>query len=242
MSRRCVRNGFLVSAGILACSLFSLSSAHAEVIWDGAASNGTGVFGHIGSNCAEPGSVTAVEDPTYGTVWQYDKPAGSDRCESRGITVGDSQFAYQEGQTYYFGWRSKLSSSVDSNANFQWKSYGDHTQNWPIVLKVVDGAYLMLQRQPGNEVHEPWSSTASPTEWNHFVLAIHVSSELTGGWIELWLNGTKQTFTNGSDRWPCRTLDDENHPKWGVYGATDDPVVNLVHGLRMGTSYEDVAG
>lgn len=242
MSRRRVHSGILFSILLLAFSLCVLPSAHAEVIWDGAASNGTGVFGHIGSNCSSPGSFAAAEDPTYGTVWRYDKPAGLDRCESRGITVGDSQFEYQEGETYYFGWRSKLSDPVDNNATFQWKSYGDHTQNWPMVLKVVDGEYLMLQRQPGNEIHEPWSSSVPPDDWNHFVLAIHVSSELDGGWIELWSNGTKQTFTNGSDRWDCRTLDDENHPKWGVYGATGDSVVNLVHGLKMGTSYDDVAG
>jgi hypothetical protein len=29
-------------------------------------------------------------------------------------------------------------------------------------------------------------------------------------------------------------------PKWGVYGAENSPVVDFVHGLKIGTSLADV--
>lgn len=232
--------------GVLAafvCVLLGLLAgpAGAAVIWDGDASRGTGVFGHIGSNCASPGSVTAVNDEAQGRVWRYYKPSGSDRCESRGIKVGSSQYTFTDGSTYYFGWRSKLSSTVNNNATFQWKSYGDHIQNWPVVLKVIDGRLTMIQRQPGNVVHTIWSTPVSANAWNRIVLGLHISDDTTGGWVELWYNGQKQTFSNGSQRWACRTLDDENHPKWGVYGASGSTVINYVDALKVGTSYNDVA-
>ena len=73
------------------------------------------------------------------------------------------------------------------------------------------------------------------------MLGIHTSDALTGGWAELSFNGKPQKFSNGQTRWPCRTWDDHNDPKWGVYGATDTAVTNLVAGLKIGGTPADVA-
>lgn len=215
--------------------------AEASVIWDGDASKGTGVFGIIGSNCASPGSVTAVDDASQGRVWRYDKPASSGRCETRGVKVGGSLYQFEGDRTYYLGWRTKLSNTVNNNATFQWKSFGNHIQNWPVVLKLIDGRLTMIQRQPDGVVHTVWSTPFAANTWYRVVLAIHVSDETLGGFVELWFNGVKQTFSDGTQRWECRTLDDENHPKWGVYGATGSDVRHYVDALKIGTSYSDVA-
>ena len=175
-------------------------NAHASEIWDGDASRGRGVFGNIGGECASPGSVTAVDDPAQGRVWRFSKPSGSRRCEARGISVGGSRYRFANNSTYYLGWRSKLSSTVNNNATFQWKSYENHTQNFPIVLKMVSGRLTLLQRQPGGREYFPWSRGIGANQWNHIVLGIHTSSAVQGGWIELYFNGAQQTFTNGSPR------------------------------------------
>lgn len=74
-------------------------------------------------------------------------------------------------------------------------------------------------------------------------MAIQVSDELYGGYIEYWLNGVQQTFSTGSTRFYCRTFDGSYvDPKWGAYGGIDDDVTDFVSGLKIGTSdHDDVA-
>jgi hypothetical protein len=56
----------------------------------------------------------------------------------------------------------------------------------------------------------------------------------------VYVGGVQQTFSNGQKRWACRTMDDINDPKWGVYGANGTAVTNYVDGLKVGTTYADV--
>jgi hypothetical protein len=105
-----------------------------------------------------------------------------------------------------------------------------------VVLNMSNNKLTMLNRQPENRNFTPWSAPIKAHEWNRIVLGMHMSSGLQGGWVELYLSGEKQIFTNGEQRWPCPTWDSSNDPKWGVYGARDDSVTNLVDGLKVGTT------
>ncbi|QIS19260.1 hypothetical protein [Nocardia terpenica] len=50
-----------------------------------------------------------------------------------------------------------------------------------------------------------WSSHSIATDtWYHYVVGIHTSDQLTGGWIQLWFNGVPQTFADGSTQYHCR--------------------------------------
>ncbi|MFE5164202.1 heparin lyase I family protein [Streptomyces sp. NPDC056697] len=226
------------AAAVAVAGLAFAWPADAASIWDGDASGGTKIYGLL--NCDSPGSVTAVSDAQRGKIWKYDKPSGSNRCESHGIAVGGSKYAFQNGGTYWFGWSSKLSSTVDNNATFQWKSYGDHIQNWPVVLKTLGGRTTMIQRQPGNQVFTIWSTPATANTWNHYTIGLHLSDESKGGWVELWVNGQQQKFSDGTTRWACRTFDSSNDPKWGVYGAENSRVINYIDDLKVGTARGDV--
>lgn len=214
--------------------------AQASVIWTGDAGRGSvgGTFGI--DNCDPPGTITTATDPARGPVWRFTKPAGDNRCEAHGIKVGGAMYHFTDNATYYLEWSTRLSSTVDDNAIFQWKSYGNHIQNYPVVLKVLNGKLTILNRQPGGTDYYPWSTPAHAGTWTHVVLGIHTSDALTGGWIELYVNGAQQKFSNGTTRWPCRTWDSSNDPKWGVYGAQGTTVVNDVDDLRVGTAYADV--
>ncbi|OLB80169.1 MAG: hypothetical protein AUI14_07665 [Actinobacteria bacterium 13_2_20CM_2_71_6] len=213
--------------------------AQAATIWTGDPGQGAGAFGN--DNCVAPGSITAVTDPVHGKVFRFHKPAGDRRCEGHGIKVGGTKYAFQNNSTYYFGWSMKLSSNTDNNANFQWKSYGHHIQNFPLVLKMIGGRLTLLNRQPGNHEFKPWAKPLAANTWVHLVLGIHTSDALQGGWAEVYVDGVQQTFSNGAKRWPCRTWDSSNDPKWGVYGAQGTSVDNFVDVLKVGTAYADVA-
>jgi Polysaccharide lyase len=231
--------GWMVALGGAAAGLvLSTGIANAAAIWTADPAKGVANFG-IG-NCAAPGRISAASDPVKGAVIRFTKPAGDKRCEGHGIKVGGQKYSFQNNSTYYLGWSMKLTSNVNNNANFQWKSYGHHIQNFPLVLKMIGGKLTLMNHQPGNKTFYPWAKPLAANTWITLALGIHTSDALTGGWVELYVNGVQQTLSNGQKRWPCRTWDDTNDPKWGVYGATGQAVTNDVAGLKVGTSYADV--
>jgi hypothetical protein len=217
-------------------------SIHAQLIWNGDASNGTGIFKAISTgNVEPPSSITAVNDASRGLIWRFQKPSESNRCENHGIKLNGNNFVFQNNTTYYLGWSTRLSNNTNNNANFQWKSYGNHIQNFPVVLKMINGRLSMLQRQPGPSESIIWSAPFSANTWYHIVVGLHLSDETRGGWVELYFNGVRQTFTNGTQRYACRTFDGGHVcPKWGVYGATGTSISNYIDDLKVGFTYNDV--
>lgn len=107
--RRIARTPLLaVPSAVAALMLLTPWSAQAAVVWDGAASQGTAVFGS--TECAAPGSlVTAAQDDGHGTVFRYTKAVGVYRCESRGIKVDGSRYPFAADRTYWLGWEQKFS-------------------------------------------------------------------------------------------------------------------------------------
>lgn len=228
----------LQKSGIVLLMLGFLLSApvKASIIWDGDANKGTGVFGQF--NLDGSATVTTTNDATYGKVWKFYKPSGSNRCESSHLPNG---LHMQEGQEIYIGWRFKISSTVNNNACFQWKAYGSNMlQNFPIVLKHLSGKLQVMYNDPSYKSHYIWSTTAVANQWISIVIRMKVSRSASTGFIEFWYNGSKKTFTNGSQRYNCRTLDaDYCDPKWGVYGASGSSITNYVDGLRIATTYNE---
>ena len=228
--------------------LIVAAPVRAALIWEGDVSKGLGIFKNLGpepwgstENCAT-GTITPADDAARGPVWRYHKPTDSPRCENHGIRIDGVPYAVSNNFTYYLGWWNKLSTNANNNANFQWKAYDNHIQNWPIVLKMVNGRATMLQRQPNVVVHTIWSAPLSANVWTHWTLSIRTSDQLLGGWVELWMNGVRQTFNDGSQRWMCRTFDGGHVcPKWGIYGGTGTDMSNYVDELRIGTTFADVA-
>lgn len=240
-------NGRLILRSTLATSVAALllaGTAQASVIWSANPSSGTGVFKNIdienssdvyqGNPSPNGSSATTYTDPTYGASWQFYKAVNDKRCEAHGA----SGFNPSTGNTYFIGWRFKLNSTVTDNAIFQWKSYGSPMyQDFPFVLKCVNGA-LQLHYYSSNIVdHLVWSQNISTATWYTAVVEVKVSSATTGGSISLWFNGTQ--VVNG---YAARTFDGSSvDPKWGIYGATSTQVTDQINDLKIGTTYNDVA-
>lgn len=221
----------------------AIQPSYAQIIWDGNAAKGLSAFGQL--NIENGSSVTAINDSTYGKIWKFNKPKGSNRCESSHLP---NSLHAKEGDLWYFGWRYKLDmpQNFTTNAIFQWKAYPTQgsLQNWPVVLKTVNGKlYLMVSSiKPAGGYYGKyiWETPTVVNQWINVVLQIKVSRDSTIGHLEFWYNGVKQNFMNGSLRYYSRTLDsDYTDPKWGIYGASDIEATNYVHALKIAGTYEE---
>ncbi|MEV5824230.1 hypothetical protein AB0L25_01490 [Spirillospora sp. NPDC052242] len=234
----------LATATAAALVLLDPGAARAAVVWDGDAARGTAVFGNV--ECTSPGSlVPAAQQDGHGTVFRYTKAVGVYRCESRGIRVNGTRHTFAENRTYWFGWEQKFSTVPGSGSDWvpwQWKSYPNASQNYPLLMTVGAGRLQLKYVAPGEVWHTIWSAPVAAWDWNRVAIGVHTSTSASSGWVELYYNGAKQTFTDGSTRYAGRTWDSANEPKWGAYdrGNTTTEIVNRVDSLRMGTTHTDV--
>ncbi len=108
LSRRTVLAGIGALAAVPLIGTGVAQAAPESVIWDGDAARGTSVFDGLEK---EPGSITVVNDATYGKSFRYetwDNADGSkERCESRGLRLPTasctSSSPGRAGQTRYPG-------------------------------------------------------------------------------------------------------------------------------------------
>src|SRR5439155_16993233 len=111
------------SLGAAFALAFVAQAAHASVIWT--ATSVDSFRSNEQQDCAgnfhstNGSTITNISDP-IGTVIRFHKVTDDRRCEGKGaqgVTI-------TRGETYYIGWRWRLSSTVNDNCIFQWKSYG----------------------------------------------------------------------------------------------------------------------
>lgn len=227
------------TAAAFAWCLVAAHPAGASVIWNGDASAGTAVFD--GVLCDSPGSVTAQDNNDgRGTVFKFNKPLGLLRCEAHGLAVGGSRYTFRNNSTYYLGWDTST-NTPDAGTVFQWKSYGtndQNQQNYPVLMKVEGGVLKLFHIEAGEVWNLKWSTPVTTGTYKRIVLGIHTSSDASTGWVEAYYNGSKVAEFSG------RTWDDlGNDTRWGSYGTEvqDKRVINWVDGLKVATTYADVA-
>ena len=210
-----------------------------SVLFNGDASNGSSnVWKNI--NIEGTGTVTTVNDETGTLCWKFLKPVNSHRTEARGA----KNYQAQDGDEIYIGWTSKIymPTTLKTEAIFQWKSYPTEgsLQNHPLMLRTKSGNLELQHFDDDHVATVPWSTALSTSAWLKFVIRMKVSRNPAVGYIEFWYNGVKQTFTNGSQRLYCRTLDVADcDPKWGVYGGDASQATHFVKKIRIGTTYAD---
>ncbi|MCP2257486.1 Polysaccharide lyase [Streptoalloteichus tenebrarius] len=242
------------TVALLASLLFVAEPASAQVLWEGDPAKGTRVFGNL--ECARPGSiVTARQDEGF-VAWRYTKKkaeAGQKsvvRCETRGIRTDAGRFRFRNNSTYYLGWSSKLSTTTAGDYTiFQWKSYcdngapGNGAQNYPVIMKIKEGHARLFFVGVGETWNLIWTGQVEPWKWYRFVVGIHTSNKLRGGWVEFYFNGEQQRLgKDGVLRYPGRTLDTYNEPKWGIYDRQRPELeaVHRIYRMKVGTTYNDV--
>lgn len=169
------------------------------------------------------------------------KPASSARAEVR----DPGNIVIENGKKYYFSWRFMLTSTVTNNAIFQWKSYGEPmTQNYPIVIKFINGVLHVLQFQTPHDQNVLFRKQLSENQWYSHMIAISVSDQPQGGTIEYWFEGVQYELISHGDNktiWPCKTWDGSSiSPKFGIYGAVGTDITSNVQNLLVGETLQDM--
>ncbi|MFF3643638.1 heparin lyase I family protein [Streptomyces sp. NPDC002564] len=209
-----------------------------SVLWDGDASHGLDVFGT--TLCDAPGSVTVDNwGGSRGDIFKFNKPIGVPRCEAHNVRTASGEYTFRDNSTYWFGWDS-MTKTGDAQTVFQWKSNGtndQHSQNYPVIMKVEDGRLKVWYVAPGEEWISIGSAPWSAGTWHAIQLGITTSSG-SSGTLSVHLDGQEIASRSGA-----RTWDDlGNKPRWGTYWGTDGSTasINWIDGLAMGESRADV--
>jgi Polysaccharide lyase/Bacterial Ig-like domain (group 2)/Cellulose binding domain len=230
------------------CAACAGAPAQAQVLWYGDPEEDYRKnFYRLSVEPDEPASVTVQRDPDHGAVWKVNKPAGSKRAE----LSKTNGYSPKEGDKVYIGWRMKVSivgSAMPGGFSlFQNKSESPHSQNYPFTLGFTGTQLSLNAYDPGtgsqssrgrNLLKRPLAEG----EWVTLVLGVHFSRQDNIGYIELWLDGEKQTLA-GSDsrkRVMHRTLDDSgNYFKWGAYNeaSRDFDISVYLDEMRVAMDY-----
>ena len=220
-----------------------LQNASAKILFDGSASRGTSNVWKVLNTEGSGTKIVAVDDKTLNTkVWEFTKPKNAHRCEGHGA----KGFQAKEGDDLYIGWNLQLNQdprTLTTNSNFQWKAYPADQQNYPIVIKTINGNIVLEQYNPGKKKSTFWSGPFENVPWYSIVLCIKVPKDIKKGFVEFWFEGTQVTFANNKKtRFVCRTFDGNNvDPKWGIYGGDGENVMNRIGSIKIATTYAEAS-
>jgi Polysaccharide lyase len=207
-----------------------------------------------------PGRLSVVNDPEgllgevylahlrNGDIWSSD---GKARAEFYGSELPDGTYLqFDEGDDYYVGWRSMINPGIyagNGNAGELVQFKGDSDCGGPAVGVTIENGHVTLRSELyGIFWRGPRVSTFAGS-WHSFVVHIHFSTRTTIGFVELWFDGARQTFTDGTQHHVMGTMcpkDTGVYLKMGYYRGTKiDGYGAGYHWIdtpRVGTSYSVV--
>lgn len=180
---------------------------------------------------------------------QGDHPPGL-CCGDRAEVSGEAQLTANEGDDMWYQWSTLFGADFPTDKGWsvvsQWHANSDGSPPVSIATRPSDsgpdswGLYLSTWNSPGNPgpTFIPWSVPMIRGAWNDLKLHIHWSASDDKGSVELWLNGSPQTFTAapcaGQTRCTVRTLMPGGGGVYFKQGYYRDPVI-----AAPGTVYHD---
>lgn len=137
-----------------------------------------------------------------------DEPAGI-CCGGRAEVSGETATRADEGDDRWYQWSTQFDPSFPADKGWsvlsQWHAYADGGSP-PVAIGIRGddrwGILLTKWRAPGEadpRQLEPWSTPIVRGVWNDIKLHVKWSASDDVGFIELWLNGVPQEFTDA----PC---------------------------------------
>jgi hypothetical protein len=115
---------------------------------------------------------------------------------------------FGNGDDKYIGFGTMMPVGFPSITNwFQFAEvYGPPYGGSPTIGFDIKGNKLGLWRDGTHRFDNPWSAPISYGNWEYIQAHIKFSTNPSVGFIEIWLNGVQQHFTNGSTRLYYATL------------------------------------
>ncbi|HKP43751.1 polysaccharide lyase [Mycobacterium sp.] len=177
-----------------------------------------------GEGSSFPGSYSAriVADPSYGNAARFEVRTGDvapfgggERSE---VSGGDSSGGV-EGQVRWYRFATKFDPTFPSDhASLGWgltnqwhgdSSAGTPPLNWSVSEQ--NGQWTLLadrQSSPGAYLGKValFSTPLDVGSWHDVKMQVCWSTSDSAGFVELWHNGVRQTFTDGSQTYHLRTL------------------------------------
>jgi subtilisin family serine protease len=160
-------------------------------------------------------------------------PVGGNRCEV------STDLQLREGSDVYNRFQVRLGAGWPFEPGrwaIVWQEHhAGSTGTPPLGLNVTadpgGGGHLSLDSNGEGPFHY-WSGPAVHEDrWYDFVIHVHHSQSGSVGFVEVWLDGVRQTMANGASRVYHRTLfDDFNYPKLGYYRDPDHTAQGVVYG------------
>lgn len=202
-------------------------------------------------------SASIVRDPERGYAARFEVRSGdippfggSERSEVQ----GDDSTGGMEGQTTWFAFSTKFDPSFSTDYNIwpQWNVTNQWRPNSsagspPFSFGLTAGGNWSLtidpQSSPGvyrGGAYSIWSVPMDRGNWHDIKMQVHFSTSSTGGWIQLWQNGVRQTFADGSGTYYFATMipgTTADYYKEGLYRAPKASTDVVYHaGFRSATT------
>jgi len=201
-----------------------------------------------GTGTAPNGRFSWHNDSQQGRVLQVevlDAAGGKERAEF--VATGrDNRY---KDKTVFIGWKSRLDMPAATGGNWcvimQGFAAGQRDIVHPFDLRVDGGKlYLVRWTGQGNDHRTTiWSRTIpSRNTWFSIVMKVRYSTSASTGYVELWYNGAKQTFANGSQTMKMQTWDGvDNNIHWGIYrsGGVNGTGHHYMKNVRIATTYNE---
>jgi hypothetical protein len=137
---------------------------------------------------------------------QGDVPAGM-CCGARAEVSGEAATRADEGDDRWYQWSTLFDAEFPAGQGWsvlsQWHAYAEGSP--PLAIAVVADRWaiaLTKWNSPGDQdpqKFEPWSAPVVRGVWNDIKMHIKWSARDDVGFIEFWLNGAPQVFTDA----PC---------------------------------------
>jgi hypothetical protein len=201
-----------------------------------------------GTGTAPNGKFSWYNDGQEGRVLHVeirDAASGKERAEF--VATGKNN-KYKD-KTVFIGWKSRLDMPAATGATWcvimQGFAAGQRDIVHPFDLRVDHGKlYLVRWTGQGNDHRTTIWSRATPSRntWFSIVMKVRYSTSASTGYIELWYNGARQTFANGSQTMKMQTWDGvDNNIHWGIYrsGGVNGTGHHYMKNVRVATTYNE---
>jgi hypothetical protein len=191
------------------------SSLAPGVLWSGDMSSGSLSQYSLVEQC--PGAISVVGIPAPAGVHAVALTVNDNdtmsACPNHVFSANpaaavDSPDLFHNGDDRYIGFSSFLPANFPTIPHwFQLAEiYGQPFVGSPPIGIDIEGTRLGLWRNQATGYDNPWSVPLQTNTWLDMVLHVKFSSDPTVGFIEIWLNGVQQTFSNGQQRLYMATL------------------------------------
>jgi hypothetical protein len=158
---------------------------------------------------------------------------------------------HREGDERYIGWSTYFPSDFPSIPSGAWfvffQFHGEPYNGSPrLGFGVSPDGRIELRRDAVYNYDRVWSQPQQRGRWTDFTVRVKWSKDPSVGFVELWVDGARQTFSNGQTRLAMATIQSDQTgveniaTNYRKRGAIPGEVTLLHDAVKVGTSYATV--